>query len=178
MAVITVGLAPRKTSFYDPLTNAYITLAKPTQPITFDDTKPDVLKNIVHALLCKTPALVLYEGTLPAAAIEAWEAKFKGGFKSNLKPSRQLDGSIKVAGKGTQALDRAEQLKAGDADLPNAKSVEEVTLFDIQSEPITPAVEEVKTEEVIAAVQGSEETTPAAQATTKNKRNKSNKEQE
>lgn len=155
MQEITVGLAPRKTSFFDPLTNAYITLAKPTQQISFDETKPDVLANIAHALLCKSPALVLYEGTLPAESISAWEEKFKKLFNSSLKPARRHDGVIAAATQGAQALDRAEQIKAGDAEFPNAQALEEATLFDLGDVP----------------PQAEDPADNAAEATVKNKRN-------
>jgi hypothetical protein len=160
MQQITVGLAPRKTSFFDPLTNTYLTLDKPVQTISFDETKPERLANITHALLCQYPALVLYEGTLPSTAIEAWETKFKGAFfKSSMKPQRNLSGDIVAQTKGTQALDRAEKLKGGDAELPNAKAVEE----ELQLEP-TSITTETNEEEVAAQEANAAETESAGVA--------------
>ncbi len=148
MAEITVGLAPRKGGFYDPLTNTYITLAKPVQKVSFDETKPELLKRITHAILCKEPALVLYEGTLPQASIEAWEEQFKHLFQSKTIHERKLDGTMTSRNTHSQAIDRAEQLKAGDADLPNAKSAPadeaEVAVAAAEVSAESEAVEEAK----------------------------------
>jgi hypothetical protein len=74
MPQIKVGLAPGKTSFYDPKTNTYITLDQPVQTITFNEQTD--LSGICHALFVQRPALVLYEGKLPQDAVEQWKTKY------------------------------------------------------------------------------------------------------
>ncbi|GAK42034.1 hypothetical protein TCA2_4526 [Paenibacillus sp. TCA20] len=151
MAVqVTFGLAPRKTSYFDPLTNTYLTLANPTRSLTYDETKPETMKNIVHAVLCKMPALVLYEGELPASVIENWKAKFTDVFKTNTKEVRKtLDGKL-VHPDPSMAVDRADQLLAGNADLPNAKEAGEPEIVQVNAMAAAAATaeapEEVKEE--------------------------------
>jgi hypothetical protein len=74
MPQLKVGLAPKAVSFYDPLTNTYITLDRPVQTIEYDASTD--LSRIAHAILCQYPALVLYEGKLPQAVVDAWKAKY------------------------------------------------------------------------------------------------------
>ncbi|MEC1657156.1 hypothetical protein P9D81_20120 [Bacillus haynesii] len=66
MKKLKLGLAANKTSYFDPLTNTYITLEKPVVDVHYENYK--VLKNITHAILSSVPALVLYEGKLPEEA--------------------------------------------------------------------------------------------------------------
>lgn len=80
MEQILVGLSNGKTSFWDPNTKAYITLANKNQLITFDETRQDIgkhLERICHALFAANPSLKLYEGKIPEEAIAHWKAKFR-----------------------------------------------------------------------------------------------------
>lgn len=138
---VTVGLAPRKNGYFDPLTNTNLSLATPTRSFEYDETKPETMKNIVHAVLCKTPALVLYEGNLPASEIEAWKDKFTNVFKTNTAEFRKTHEGKLVHPAPTMAVDRADQLLAGNADMPNAKEAGEAEVVTLKAEAVTPAAD-------------------------------------
>jgi len=74
MPAIKVGLAPRKTSYFDPLTVTYLTLENPVKIIEYDDNTD--LSKITHAVFCQPPALVLYEGSIPQKFVDAWKNKY------------------------------------------------------------------------------------------------------
>jgi hypothetical protein len=74
MPEIKVGLSSPSGSYYDPKTNTYITPSNPVQVIRFDGSTD--LSGIAHAILGSAPALKLYEGELPQAAVDAYKAKF------------------------------------------------------------------------------------------------------
>ena len=79
MAEILVGLTNNKTSFWDPNTKTYLTLANKTKAITFSETDPGIgkhLERICHGLFASNPAIRLYEGKIPEAAMNHWKAKF------------------------------------------------------------------------------------------------------
>lgn len=86
MAELKVGLAPNRTSYYDIVTNTYITLQNPVQKISYNELDmPETVKRlekITHALFASIPALVLYEGNVPQECITAWEAKYLKPFKT------------------------------------------------------------------------------------------------
>lgn len=100
MAELKVGLAPNKTSFYDNITNTYITLNKPVQSVRYDEADVqgtvERLRKIVHALVASVPALVLYEGDIPQACIDDYEAKFTAMFRT--KTHRNVVENGKVIG--------------------------------------------------------------------------------
>lgn len=95
MAELKVGLAPNRTSYYDKLTNTYITLEKPVQNVSYNENDmPGTVKRldkITHALLASVPALVLHQGQLPVECIEAFKEKY-------MKPFYGLKGRTIVAG--------------------------------------------------------------------------------
>lgn len=128
---VTIGLANGKTSYFDQLTNTYITLTKPVQKITFPDGAD--LSRIAHALFAQRPALHLYEGKLPQEVIEAWKAKYDP--------------------KGLQqAKDRAEGVQANSAAVVSAGTkepevIEEQDLFSAASSEEEEVKEESKEEE-------------------------------
>lgn len=153
MPELKVGLAPNKTSYFDPIKNLYITLANPVQSVHFTDHKE--LSNICHALCASVPALVLYEGKLPQEAIDAWEAKYKKPFNTDMsKTVRGLDGNMVAAAKeANRAFDRPEKVnkksadnskkevteeKAGEEKAPEEPK-EEVKTASIEEEPKTTA---------------------------------------
>ncbi|MED3626604.1 hypothetical protein P4478_05495 [Bacillus subtilis] len=111
MEKLKLGLAANKTSYYDPLTNTYITLKKPVVVVQYDDYK--VLKNITHALLSSVPALVLYEGKLPEEAIKEWEEKYMKPFRTDMsKLRRALTGDMAPpAVRANRAFDRADRIE-------------------------------------------------------------------
>jgi hypothetical protein len=114
MAQITIGLAPHKSGFYDPLTNLYLTLETPIKALELApfDPKKD-LKNIVASLLGDRPGLVLYEGIIPEEAVEVWKEKYAGMLKA--KPTQQrglLPEHGIVTKQGKYAYDRANALNA------------------------------------------------------------------
>lgn len=84
MAELKVGLAANRTSYYDKITNTYITLQKPVQVVTYNEADiPGTVKRlekITHALLASVPALILYQGQLPVECIEAFKAKYMKPF--------------------------------------------------------------------------------------------------
>lgn len=139
MPSIKVGLANGKTSYFDKLTNTYITLDNPVQVIHFDD-KTDLSK-ITHALLATVPALILYEGNIPQVDIDKWKKKYDkfmhsvvtkdlvvNGQKLQTLPIKsELNGKILTP---NNAGDRADRLNAGSADVvaENVGEPEEVTL--------------------------------------------------
>lgn len=160
---VTVGLAPRKHGYFDPLTNTYLTLANPTRSFEYDETKPETMKNIVHAVLCKTPALVLYEGNLPASEIEAWKDKFTKIFNTNTTEFRRNHEGKVIQPVPSMAADRADQLAAGNADMPNAKEVGDAEVVTLKAEGA--AAEEVKAEPAPAKTTTKRTTAKAAAKT-------------
>jgi hypothetical protein len=84
MAELKVGLAANRTSYFDKITNTYITLQKPVQSVQYNENDiPATVKRldkITHALLASVPALVLYEGQLPKECIEAFKDKYMKPF--------------------------------------------------------------------------------------------------
>ncbi|MBU5262111.1 hypothetical protein [Bacillus atrophaeus] len=125
MEKLKLGLAANKTSYYDPLTNTYITLKKPVVVVQYEDYK--VLKNITHALLSSVPALVLYEGKLPEAAIKEWEEKYMKPFKTDMsKLRRALTGDmVPPAVRANRAFDRAERIEKESIDFPEEAPTED-----------------------------------------------------
>lgn len=147
MPELKVGLAPNKTSYFDPIKNLYITLANPVQSVHFTDHKE--LSNICHALCASVPALVLYEGKLPQEAIDAWEAKYKKPFNTDMsKTVRGLDGNMVAAAKeANRAFDRPEKVNKKSADnskkeVTEEKAGEEKAPEDSKEEIKTASVEE------------------------------------
>lgn len=84
MAELKVGLAANRTSYFDKITNTYITLQKPVQTVQYNENDiPATVKRldkITHALLASVPALVLYEGQLPVECIQAFKDKYMKPF--------------------------------------------------------------------------------------------------
>lgn len=79
MTQILVGLTNNKTSFWDPNTKTYLTLANKTKVVTFNEADPEIgkhLERICHGLFASNPAIRLYEGKIPTEALEYWKAKF------------------------------------------------------------------------------------------------------
>lgn len=150
MPELKVGLAPNKTSYFDPIKNLYITLANPVQSVHFTDHKE--LSNICHALCASVPALVLYEGKLPQEAIDAWEAKYKKPFNTDMsKKVRGLDGNMVAAAKeANRAFDRPEKVNKKSADnskkeVTEEKAGEEKVSEEPKEEVKTASIEEPKT---------------------------------
>lgn len=131
MPEIKVGLAQGKTSYFDPKTNTYITLDNPVQKIKFDDNTD--LSGICHALFSQRPALVLYEGKLPQAAIDAWKAKYD---LKGLQMAKQRADEIqaKSADVVTQNIDKAEEVKMEAMAIENKKEVETAEKDDEKTE--------------------------------------------
>jgi len=131
MPEIKVGLAQGKTSYFDPKTNTYITLDNPVQKIKFDDNTD--LSGICHALFSQRPVLVLYEGKLPQAAIDAWKAKYD---LKGLQMAKQRADEIqaKSADVVTQNIDKAEEVKMGAMAIENEKEVETAEKDDEKTE--------------------------------------------
>ncbi|OXB94765.1 hypothetical protein [Parageobacillus galactosidasius] len=127
MPEIKVGLAQGKVSFFDPKTNTYITLDNPVQKIKFDDNTD--LSGICHALFSQRPALVLYEGKLPQAAIDAWKAKYD---LKGLQMAKQRADEIqaKSADVVTQNINKAEEVKMEAMAIENEKEVETIEQDD------------------------------------------------
>lgn len=137
MKKLKLGLAANKTSYFDPLTNTYITLEKPVVDVHYENYK--VLKNITHAILSSVPALVLYEGKLPEEAIKEWEERYMKPFRTDMsKLRRALTGDmVPPAVRANRAFDRADRIKDESIDFPEAPTEEPVT-----PEPVTPEPEE------------------------------------
>lgn len=162
MPELKVGLAPNRTSYFDQITNTYITLSKPVQVVTY--TEASELKRITNALLSSKPALVLYEGKIPQEAIDEWESGYLKPFNTNMKRLvRNLSGDMVSPSKTpNRAFDRAEKVNNQSADdvLPlSVNNDQEITLFSTEDETPevkgkeapkaeTPKDEEVKKEEV------------------------------
>ncbi|MCY8466543.1 hypothetical protein [Bacillus atrophaeus] len=138
MEKLKLGLAANKTSYYDPLTNTYITLQKPVVVVQYDNYK--VLKNITHALLSSVPALVLYEGKLPEEAIKEWEERYMKPFRTDMsKLRRALTGDmVPPAVRANRAFDRADRIKDESIDFPKETPIEE----PITEEPVTEGPDE------------------------------------
>ncbi|GIN55178.1 MULTISPECIES: hypothetical protein [Bacillus subtilis group] len=127
MKKLKLGLAANKTSYFDPLTNTYITLEKPVVDVHYENYK--VLKNITHAILSSVPALVLYEGKLPEEAIKEWEERYMKPFRTDMsKLRRALTGDmVPPAVRANRAFDRADRIKEESIDFPEAPTEEPVT---------------------------------------------------
>lgn len=155
MKELTIGLAPTRTSYFDQVTNTYLTLEKPTTKITYDELDApgtvQKLDRIVHALCASVPALVLYGGVLPEASIQAWEAKYLKPF--NGPTSRAIVENGKIIGHApiaepigggvddvgqviepNRAFDRPKKVKDASKEVP--EPLEPVTLsLDLDEEP-------------------------------------------
>lgn len=128
MAKITVGLTNNKTSFWDPNTRTYLTLANKVKTIEFDENSPDIAKHlerICHGLFASSAAIRLYEGQIPAAALDHWKGKF------------DLKGLM-------IAKNRADKLHAESGPAP-------IKIFSVASEEPEKKTEEVKQEEKVSA---------------------------
>lgn len=162
MPQLKVGLTPRKTSYFDPLTNLYLTLAVPFETVNY--TEAAELKNITVALLASQPSLVLYEGQLPEEAIQEWESKL-AIFKTNsARIYRNLSGDL-VSDKPNLAFDRSEEFKQAEIAGLSVKSIviDEFATVDPTADPTKDEspVEDVLVEDVLA------EAAPEAEATEK-----------
>ncbi|ARC67436.1 hypothetical protein B14_200225 (plasmid) [Bacillus licheniformis] len=137
MKKLKLGLAANKTSYFDPLTNTYITLEKPVVDVHYENYK--VLKNITHAILSSVPALVLYEGKLPEEAIKEWEERYMKPFRTDMsKLRRALTGDmVPPAVRANRAFDRADRIKDESIDFPEAPTEEPVTQEPATEEPVT-----------------------------------------
>lgn len=158
MPEITIGLAPRKASYFDPLTNTYLTANKSVQAITYTDYKQ--LKNITHALFASVPALVLYKGQIPQEAIDEWEAKYTKMFRSpttkNIVENGKVIGTKVIADplrngmdyqgrpiEPNRAFDRPDKVNdASDTSGANVGEAEEVTF---STESVDAKTEEAQT---------------------------------
>ncbi|MCY8577146.1 hypothetical protein MOD24_14950 [Bacillus haynesii] len=142
MKKLKLGLAANKTSYFDPLTNTYITLEKPVVDVHYENYK--VLKNITHAILSSVPALVLYEGKLPEEAIKEWEERYMKPFTTDMsKLRRALTGDmVSPAVRANRAFDRADRIKDESIDLPEAPTEEPANQEPVTEEPVTPEPEE------------------------------------
>ncbi|MGG1453530.1 hypothetical protein ABE325_21720 [Bacillus licheniformis] len=142
MKKLKLGLAANKTSYFDPLTNTYITLEKPVVDVHYENYK--VLKNITHAILSSVPALVLYEGKLPDEAIKEWEERYMKPFRTDMsKLRRALTGDmVPPAVRANRAFDRADRIKDESIDFPEAPTEEPVNQEPVTEEPVTPEPEE------------------------------------
>lgn len=134
MAKLKVGLGFNRTSYFDPITNTYLTLDNPIADIKYNENDVEgtvkYLEGITHALLCSVPALKLYEGKLPDASIEHWNNKYLKMFKTDMnKKYRTLTGDIKAPDKANRAFDRAEQIN-GKSNIVDDKDVQEEEIID------------------------------------------------
>ncbi|SFJ62315.1 hypothetical protein SAMN02799624_05219 [Paenibacillus sp. UNC496MF] len=155
MPEIKVGLTNQMGSFYDPKTNMYITPSNPVQVLNFDANTD--LSGIVHAILGSAPALNLYEGDLPQAAVDAWKAKYDLAGKMAKTRADQIAGAtrgpvmeVDTSGHG--------QVKANPADAITAQSEGEAELvLDLSAgnEPAADAMDPSATQEPAAAKRGS-----------------------
>lgn len=109
MAELKVGLAANRTSYFDAITNTYITLQKPVQSIVYDENNMAAtvkrLEKVTHALLASVPALILYEGKIPQECIDHWKNKFMKPF--NTATTR----NVVVNGKVIQTIPVADPLR-------------------------------------------------------------------
>ena len=111
MAELKLGLAPNRTSYFDQITNTYITLQKPVQTVTYDENDIPAtvqrLEKIVHALFASVPSLTLYEGNVPQECIDAWKEKYMKPF--NTMTTR----NVVVNGKTITTIPLADPLRNG-----------------------------------------------------------------
>lgn len=76
MALIKIGLAPKRVSFYDPLTNTYLTLDNPVKTVDTARFSNEEQMGLCRGLFSQNPAIVLYEGKLSEEVIELWKSKY------------------------------------------------------------------------------------------------------
>ena len=111
---LTIGLAPKKVSYFDEKTKLYLTLDTPYKQVTFGDGAD--LQGIALGLFAMNPAIVILEGEFPEAEKEKFKQKYEVPF---------------------QVFKRADQIVA---DAPKAEAVvagqstQEATLFDVNDE--------------------------------------------
>lgn len=156
MAELKLGLAPGRTSYFDQLTNTYITLQAPVQSVMYNENDMGAtvkrLEKIVHALFASVPALVLYEGKVPQESIDAWKIKYMKPFNTDMtKLTRDLNGNLVApAVKPNRAFDRPEQVNDSSADnavvTVSTGEAEEVKLDEVKPEEVK--AEEVKAQEL------------------------------
>lgn len=150
MAELKLGLAPNRTSYFDQITNTYITLQKPVQIVTYDENDIPAtvarLEKIVHALFASVPSLVLYEGNVPQECIDAWKQKYMKPFNTMTTRNVVVNGktitTIPLADplrngideigrpiEANRAFDRPEKVNAASADMAPA-STEKATIVN------------------------------------------------
>jgi hypothetical protein len=139
MPELVLGLAPNKSSYFDKVTNFYLTLSNPVQKLVYTDYTQ--LDRITHALLASVPALRLYEGNLPQESIDAWKSKFDIMFRTDMtKKVPSLDGERlePLAIKANRAFDRADHVNDASADLitMSEEAPEQLSLDDVQVEQV------------------------------------------
>lgn len=134
MAEILVGLTNGKTSFWDPNTRTYLTLAEKTKKITFNEGSEDIgkeLERICHGLFAANPSLVLYEGKIPEKAMNHWKNKFNFAGLNIAK-----DRADRLQAKSAEEVTQKPEPKA------KAKIVEEAV---VMSEPVVEEATEAET---------------------------------
>lgn len=129
MPSLKVGLAPYKTSFYDPKTNIYITLENPVREIIYDANTD--LSGICHACMAQHPALVLYEGKFPQEVLDAWKAKYDSiGLQAKVRAD-QVQANSKEEQVEAQAMMKAaaveEEVKAAEVKEEEKKTAKKTT---------------------------------------------------
>lgn len=150
MPELTLGLAPGKNGYFDPITNFYLSLDKPVQKLTY--TEPKQLEKITHALLATVPALTLYSGELPQEAVDAFKAKYEKIFRSpttkNIVENGKVIGQVPVADpirngmdqtgrpiEPNRAYDRADEVPTVAPVAPVSEGeAEQVELFSTEAE--------------------------------------------
>lgn len=147
MAKIIIGLAAGRTSYFDPVTNTYLTLDNPVTTIEFDETDEEAtvkrLEKICHALFGSVPALRLYEGKIPEACIEHWKNKYTKMFKTDMaKLVRNLSSDLVPPSiEPNPAFDRPELVDEKSAD------VQEVSASSVKAEKVEVKATAVKEKE-------------------------------
>jgi hypothetical protein len=156
MPELVLGLAQNKTSYFDKLTNTYITLDKPVQKVTFDANTD--LSKLCHAVMCMQPALVLYEGNFPDATVDAWKAKFElAGLKmAGARADRMQDQSADVVTMNVGKVEIVEE-----EDLFSAAAVNDETTNEVvEVTEVTEEVAEVTEEAPVEVAEVKEEEKP------------------
>lgn len=94
---LTIGLAPKKVSYFDTKSKLYLTLDQPFKTLTLQDDAD--LSGLARGLFTLQPAIVLLEGAFPEQAKE----DFKNRYKQTLQVFGRADMIVTNAPKAPAA---------------------------------------------------------------------------
>lgn len=124
---LTIGLAPKKVSYFDKKTKLYLTLEQPFKTVTLADDAD--VSGLARGLFTMRPAIVLLEGAFPEQA--------KEDFKNRYKQKLQVFGRADLIVTNAPQAPAEEPVVETEPEPVVGASVDQATLFEasIEEEP-------------------------------------------